>query len=133
MIDLRIRGGKILDGTGAAELDAEIGIRGDRIAYVGKRADESAARTLDVDGLTIVPGFIDVHSHADGLLLSPKPDDSKVVQGITTEIVGNCGFSIAPINSDFRDLLITNASVIATSGAIGWAWSSFKEYLETLD
>ncbi|MEP7198257.1 MAG: D-aminoacylase, partial [Chloroflexota bacterium] len=131
MLDLVIRGGKILDGTGAPARDGDVCIRGERIAYIGERHGEAAARIMDVDGLTIAPGFIDVHSHADGLLLSPKPDDSKVVQGVTTEITGNCGFTIAPVNPTFRDLLISYGSAIM--GDVDVTWTTFRQYLDALE
>ncbi len=133
MLDLVIRGGKILDGTGAPARDGDVCIRGERVAYIGERHGEAAARILDVDGLTIAPGFIDVHSHYDGLLLAPTPDASAVGQGVTTVIIGNCGFTLAPINPPHRDLLITQASAIVGGNEVSWAWQSFADYLNTLE
>ncbi|MBI3734064.1 MAG: D-aminoacylase [Chloroflexi bacterium] len=139
MFDLMIRGGKIIDGTGSPAYRAEVYIRGDRIAEIGGRPDEraafrqaqGAARILDVDGLIVAPGFIDVHSHYDRLLLAQKPDDSKVVQGVTTEIVGNCGFALAPVNPDFRELLVTQTSAIMGEGDLPWL--TFGGYLSALE
>lgn len=133
MLDLVIRGGKILDGTGAPARDGEVCIRGERIAHIGDRGGESAARILAVDGLVIAPGFIDVHSHYDGLLLSPKPNASAVGQGITTVVIGNCGFTLAPINPPHRDLLIAQASAIVGGAEVSWAWQSFADYLNALE
>ncbi|MCA1554914.1 MAG: amidohydrolase family protein, partial [Chloroflexi bacterium] len=133
MLDLVIRGGKILDGTGARTRDGEVCIRGERIVSIGDRRGEQAARILDVDGLVIAPGFIDVHSHYDGLLLSPKPDASAVGQGITTVVIGNCGFTLAPIHPPHRDLLLSQASAIVGGDEVSWAWRSFGDYLNTLE
>ena len=133
MLDLVIRGGKIIDGTGAPAYDGEVCIRGERIAYLGDRHGEPAARVLDVDGLSIAPGFIDVHSHYDGLLLSPKADASAVGQGITSLVVGNCGFTLAPLNANHRDLLISQASAIVGGDEVSWAWQTFGDYLRALE
>jgi len=131
VLDLVIRGGKILDGTGAPSFDGELCIRGERIAYIGDRHGERAARILDVDGMVIAPGFIGVRSHADGLLLSNRPDGSKVVQGVTTEITGNCGFAVAPVNPAFRDLLISYGASIM--GKVDVTWTTFNGYLNALE
>jgi N-acyl-D-amino-acid deacylase len=131
MLDLVIRGGTIYDGTGGSARRGEVCLRGERIAYIGDRHGDAAARILDVDGMAIAPGFIDVHSHYDALMLDAKPDQSCVVQGITTTIVGNCGFALAPVNPVFRDLLITQAGSIL--GAKELPWNTFGEYLNAVE
>ena len=95
--DLVLKGGTILDGTGAPAFPGDIGIVGDRIAAVGDIAPTQAARTVDVRGLHVCPGFIDIHSHSDGDILAYPTADSRVRQGITTELTGNCGSSAAPL------------------------------------
>ncbi|MGQ9852869.1 MAG: amidohydrolase family protein, partial [Candidatus Oleimicrobiaceae bacterium] len=95
--DLLIRGGMLYDGRGGPPVRADVGIRGERIVAVGHLASSSARTLVDVDNLAVAPGFIDVHSHTDiGLLVNPKAE-SKIRQGVTTEISGNCGASPFPI------------------------------------
>ena len=94
--DLLIRGGHVVDGTGAPGRDADVAVRDGRIAAIEPRASRSARRVIDARGLVVAPGFIDIHTHSDFTLpLNPRAE-SKVRQGVTTEVVGNCGFSVAP-------------------------------------
>jgi N-acyl-D-amino-acid deacylase len=95
--DLLIRGGTVIDGTKAARFDADVGIEGDRIVAIGDLAGARAARTIDVAGLIVAPGFIDSHTHDDQALLAQPGMDFKVSQGVTTVIAGNCGISAAPL------------------------------------
>lgn len=94
--DLVLRGGTVLDGSGADGVTADVAIEGDRIAAVGKLAAASGGQEIDVTGLVVAPGFIDVHTHDDGALLLQPDMAPKVSQGVTTVIVGNCGISLAP-------------------------------------
>jgi N-acyl-D-aspartate/D-glutamate deacylase len=95
--DLVLKGGTILDGTGAPAYPGDVGIVGDRIAAIGDIALPQAARVVDVRGLQVCPGFIDIHTHSDGDILAYPTADSRVRQGITTELTGNCGSSVAPL------------------------------------
>lgn len=107
--DLLIINGSVLDGTGADALRADIGIRGEKIAAVGDLANAEATTTIDAAGKIVCPGFIDAHSHSDAYLLVDPRAPSKVSQGITTEVCGNCGASVAPrlgaaeLPSDWQD------------------------------
>jgi N-acyl-D-amino-acid deacylase len=109
MFDLLIQNGRVLDGTGAAETAADIGVNGDRIAAVGHLSGAETRQRIDAAGQIVCPGFIDVHSHSDAYLLIEPRAASKVFQGITTEICGNCGASAAPrlgdakLPSDWQD------------------------------
>ncbi|MDZ7413472.1 MAG: D-aminoacylase [candidate division KSB1 bacterium] len=95
--DLIIRGGRVYDGRGGPPVVGDVGIRGERIAAVGDLSHASAGMVLEARGLAVTPGFIDVHSHTDvGLLVNPKAE-SKIRQGVTTEIAGNCGASPFPL------------------------------------
>jgi len=96
MFDLTITGGMVLDGTGAPAIRADVGITGDRIAAVGELGTAEAKTVLNAGGLIVCPGFIDTHSHSDAYLLIEPSAPSKVFQGVTTEVVGNCGASAAP-------------------------------------
>ncbi len=93
--DLVLRGGKIVDGTGNPWRWGDVAVRGDRIAAVGRIPAGSAKRELDVSGLVVAPGFIDIHSHSDYLLLEDGQALSKVHQGVTTEVLGE-GSSAGP-------------------------------------
>jgi N-acyl-D-amino-acid deacylase len=95
--DLIIKGGMILDGTGSSAWTADLGIAGDTISAIGSIQPEQGKRVLEVKGLQICPGFIDIHTHSDGIILAYPGADSRVRQGITTEIAGNCGESAAPL------------------------------------
>ena len=95
--DLVVRGGLVLDGTGLPAYPADVGIVADRIAAVGVISAEQGRRVLEVTGLHVCPGFIDIHSHSDGEILLYPTADSRVRQGITTELTGNCGGSAAPL------------------------------------
>ena len=94
--DLLIRDGLLLDGSGSAGVPGDIAIAAGRIAAVGPKLEAEAAKTIDATGLAVAPGFIDIKTHSDFTLpINPKAE-SKVRQGVTTEIIGHCGFSVAP-------------------------------------
>ncbi|MCX6997713.1 MAG: amidohydrolase family protein [Kiritimatiellaeota bacterium] len=127
MFDFLILGGEVLDGSGAPARRADVAIAGDRIAAVGDLAQAEARTVLPAAGSIVCPGFIDVHSHSDTFLLLEPSAPSKIFQGVTTEIVGNCGASTAPrtgaymLPSDWRDKRYPGA------------WSSVAEYRALLE
>ena len=94
--DLIILGGRVADGTGTPVRSADVGVAGDRIAAIGNLADASAARVIEASGCVVAPGFIDVHAHSDAYLLIEPDAPSKLAQGITTEVNGQCGGSGVP-------------------------------------
>jgi N-acyl-D-amino-acid deacylase len=95
--DVLIRGGTVLDGTGAPAFRADIGLVGDAIAALGEIAPEQGRRLIDASGLHVAPGFIDIHTHSDPDVLAYPTADSRVRQGVTTELAGHCGSSAAPL------------------------------------
>ena len=126
--DLIIRGGDVYDGTGTAAVRADVGITGDRIVDVGDLDDAGGSTVIDATGMAVAPGFIDVHAHDDAEVLINPTIACKTLQGVTTDVVGNCGLGIAPY-----------APAVSSIGA--WApglddiprWDGFGGYFERLD
>ncbi len=108
-LDLILRGGRVIDGSGNPAYFADVGIRNGRIIAVGRLPD-SAAKELDIKGLVVAPGFIDVHTHAEGIDDLPLAENF-VRMGVTTVIMGNCGSSVLDVGGFFRRLEATNISV----------------------
>src|SRR6266700_3051908 len=100
MTDWILRGGSVIDGTGAPRFRADVAISGDRIAAVGEVPKSAGAREIDVSDKIVAPGFIDVHTHDDRALLASPEMPAKASQGVTTVITGNCGVSLAPLVPD---------------------------------
>ena len=104
--DILIKGGRLYDGSGSSPYTADIGIRGKTIAAIQGSIDErTAGKTIRAEGLAVGPGFLDAHSHDDLYLLIKPACDEKILQGVTTIVVGNCGSSAAPASEAFRTLL----------------------------
>ncbi len=127
---LLIKGGTVVDGSGAPAVAADVAVEGDRIVAVGRDLSGEAARTIDATGLMVAPGFIDIHSHSDLIYDRCPSAESKVRQGVTTEVVGMCGFSPAPVGPGRAQLVREWTGGI--SGDIPIAWETFPEYLEHL-
>lgn len=127
MLEVVIRGGQVIDGSGAPWVKADVGIEGGRIAVMGDLAETPAAREIDATGKVVAPGFIDCHSHSDWSLLANRGADSTLRMGVTTEVVGNCGLSYAPVSNLNRARL--EADVARTSPGTSVAWTTFGEYL----
>lgn len=102
MHDLVLRGGRVFDGLGSPAETADVAVAGGRIVAIGQDVG-AARRVVDVDGLAVAPGFIDPHAHSDMVALMGEPQPFKLEQGVTTEIVGNCGFSFGPLSADAAD------------------------------
>src|ERR1051325_782598 len=103
--DILIRGGLVFDGSGRPGVAADIAVSGDRVAAIGPQPKDSALKVIDAEGLAVAPGFIDIKTHSDFTLpINPKAE-SKVRQGVTTEIIGHCGFSVAPCLAGKVELL----------------------------
>src|SRR5579872_6763780 len=98
MFDVLLKGGRVLDGAGNSDYPADVALRDGKIASLGGLGNADAAQIVDVRGLTIAPGFIDVHSHADALPFSSDPVAAKVLQGVTTEVTGNGGQTALPLD-----------------------------------
>ncbi len=124
--DLVIRGGTVYDGTGAPGIRADVGVRGDRIVAVGSIAERGGVE-LDATGLAVSPGFIDVHSHDDFSVLTDPQMAFKVMQGVTTDVVGNCGSGVIPFDAGLRRFRRLDPDANPPT------WESFATYLARVD
>ena len=132
MFNLLIRGAQIVDGSGHSPFIADIGIQGDTIAALGDLKAADAAMVIEASGLMAAPGFMDMHSHSDWTLPGNRLAESKIRQGVTTEVIGMCGSSPAPLPSDpeRRERWIAQAG--ANRPWLTWEWESFGQYLDHL-
>jgi N-acyl-D-amino-acid deacylase len=131
MLDLKIEGATVIDGTGTPGARADVGVRDETIVAVGDLSREHAGSTLNATGKVLAPGFIDMHSHSDWRLWANRRAESKIRQGVTTEVVGNCGFSPAPVTAEFRDDL--RGFALYVPSGMDFQWPSFGDYLRALD
>jgi N-acyl-D-amino-acid deacylase len=138
MLDLLLRGASIIDGSGAPAFQADVGIRDKKIIAVGQ-SDEPARKTVDVSGLHLMPGIVDVHTHYDAQITWDPTLSPSVSLGVTTAILGNCGFGIAPCPAPQRETVVRNLSVVegmdlsALLSGTRWEFETFAQYIETLE
>src|ERR1700761_5856890 len=138
MYDRIIKGGTVVDGSGAKPFTADVAISDGRIAEVG-RISGAARETIDADGLLVTPGWVDIHSHYDGQVTWDSQLAPSFWHGVTTVLMGNCGVGFAPVRPDRHDFLIGLMEGVedipgtALAEGISWEWESFPEYLDALD
>ena len=132
MFDLIIKKGKIVDGSGNPWYRADVGVSNGRIQSIGK-ISSGADTTIDAEGLVVAPGFIDSHSHSDLMLMAEPEAMPKIMQGITTEVIGQDGLGEAPINDDVLEDWRKYLSGLNGDPDIEWSWRSFGEYLKALE
>ncbi len=138
MHDVVVRGGTLVDGTGSPARTADVAVDGGRITEVGTLADQSAARTVDADGLMVAPGWVDIHTHYDGQATWDEVLAPSSWHGVTTIVTGNCGVGFAPARPDRHDWLIGLMEGVedipgtALAEGIHWEWETFPEYLDSL-
>ena len=138
MLDLKISGGRIVDGSGAAPFVGDVAVQDGVIVAVGPSIDGEAIETIDATGRIVTPGFVDIHCHYDGQATWDPLLEPSSLHGITTVVVGNCGVGFAPVAVDQRDWLIELMEGVedipgtALSEGITWGWESFPEYLDVL-
>jgi N-acyl-D-aspartate/D-glutamate deacylase len=131
MLDLLIKNGRVVDGTGNPWYFGDVGIKDGLIAATG-RLDQESREVIDAEGKVIAPGFIDGHCHSDLLILDQPFSEVKMQQGVTTEVVGNCGLAPAPYLQKTREQLKSYvASVIGTT-EWEWQWETIEEYIDVL-
>jgi N-acyl-D-amino-acid deacylase len=128
---LLLRGGDVVDGTGAPATRADVAVEDDRIVEVGPGLRGEAARVIDATGKVVAPGFIDAHSHSDLFYFGCPSAESKVRQGVTTEVVGMCSFSQAPLHPGREDIVRGWAGGIGGT-ALDLHWQTFAQYLDAL-
>ena len=129
MYDVVIRGGTVIDGTGSAGYRADVAIVGDAISAIGELSASTAGSEINADGKIVCPGFIDIHTHTDFSLLVNPQAESKIRQGVTTEIGGNCGGSIAPIG----DHSLKQAQKSVEEYGIEVDWRDMDKFLAKLE
>ena len=136
--DLIIRNGTVIDGTGADAVAADVAVDGDRITAVGDLGDATATTEIDATGLTVTPGFVDLHTHLDAQVGWDPLMTSCSWHGVTTALIGNCGVSFAPVATDGEAYLAEMMESVediprdAILGGLPWDWRSHPEYLDSL-
>ena len=133
MFDLIIRGGRIIDGSGSPWYQGDVGLQGDRIAAIGRLDSSQASRIIDASGLVVCPGFIDLHTHSDIMILANPRHEAKVMQGVTTDLLGLDGLSYAPLSPDNLRMMRRYLAGLNGNPNIAWAWNSVAEFLAQFD
>jgi N-acyl-D-aspartate/D-glutamate deacylase len=135
--DVVIRGGTVVDGTGAPGIAADVAIAGGRITEIGPRL--TGTRELDASGCVVAPGFIDIHTHYDAQVFWDPALTPSSWHGVTTVVAGNCGFSIAPCRPEHRGLIgrtlqhVEDMSLPTLEAGIPWDFETFPEYLDSVE
>ena len=138
MLDLIIRGGTVIDGTGAEGYTADVGISGGRIVELG-HTGATATEVIDADGALVTPGFVDIHTHFDGQASWDETFSPTIEHGVTTVVMGNCGVGFAPLRPGDQARLVSLMEGVeeipgaALSEGIRWGWESFEDYMGALD
>ncbi|MCH2425687.1 MAG: amidohydrolase family protein, partial [Acidimicrobiales bacterium] len=136
--DLIIRGGTVVDGTGAPPVTADVAVDGDRIAEVG-RVEGRARREIDADGLVVTPGFVDIHTHLDAQMAWDPLGTSASWHGVTSVVLGNCGVTFAPVAPGGQQVLaemmesVEDIPASSILDGLSWNWETYGDYLDELD
>src|ERR1700682_2293846 len=134
MLDLLVRGANVVDGSGGKSFTADVAVR-DGVIVAAERG-EGARKTVEADGLALMPGIVDVHTHYDAQVTWDPTLSPSVALGVTTAVMGNCGFGIAPCPAPLRETLLRNLSVVegmdvdALLAGTRWEFETFPQYLD---
>src|SRR6267154_5692542 len=137
-LDLLIKNGTVVDGSGMPRYRADVGVKSGRVVEIG-RVSGAAARTIDADGLIVAPGFIDGHTHMDAQVAWDPLGSCSCWHGVTSVVMSNCGFALAPCKPADRDWYARCLSAVedipteAMAAGIDWTWETFPEYLATVE
>ena len=136
--DLLVKNGTVIDGSGSPGYRADVGVVDGKIAAIG-RINESAKRTIDADGHIVSPGFVDGHTHMDAQIFWDPIGSCSCYHGVTSVVMGNCGFTLAPCKQEDADMVFRNLeraedlSRDAMLEGIDWRWETFPEFLDVID
>src|SRR5215475_3441635 len=136
--DLVVKNGVVVDGSGMPRYRADVGVVGGRIAAIG-RIRESAREVIDADGQVVSPGFVDGHTHMDAQVFWDPLGTCSCWHGVTSVVMGNCGFTLAPCAKPDRHLVVRNLeraediAGAAMDAGIEWTWTTYREFLGALD
>jgi N-acyl-D-amino-acid deacylase len=130
MFDIIIRNGRIVDGSGSPWYSGDVGIRGERIAAIGNLRNAHAGKIIDAADRIVCPGFMDMHTHSDVMMLADPVHAPKLLQGVTTEVIGLDGLSYAPLSPDNLAMMRTYLAGLNGAPDIDWGWQTVGEFLD---
>jgi len=133
VLDVLLRNARIIDGSGNAWYRGDVGVQGEKIVAVGRVGTADAARVIDCGDRVVSPGFIDMHSHSDVMLLAEPQHPAKIYQGVTTDVLGQDGLSYAPVTPETRTLLRRHLAALNGNPDIAWDWTSVASFLAKFD
>ena len=137
--DIQIKGGTIVDGTRVPRYRGDVWIRDGKVAQIGGRSPGFAKKVIDASGLIVAPGFVDLHTHYDAQIRWDPYCTISGWHGVTSLVLGNCGFGFAPCKPDFRDrsmLTMTRTEAIpyaSMKAGMNWDWETIPQYMDSLD
>jgi N-acyl-D-amino-acid deacylase len=132
MYDLVIRGARIIDGTGAPTFDGDLAMVGEQIVALGAHLEGEARQVIEAGGRVVAPGFIDAHTHDDLVVLRNAVVLPKVQQGVTSLVIGNCGFGVAPATPAHMAALQRYSAPVLGEDDRSWDWPTMGSFLEAL-
>ena len=135
MYSLVIKNVRVVDGLGNPWYHADVGIEGERIVHIGRIESKDAQKLIDGNNMMLSPGFIDMHSHSEMVFLNEKQHElveGRIRQGITTEIMGNCGISVSPVKDEMKPIMEASVRWM-TPGKVPWEWNSMGEFLDLME